>query len=90
MRCSVDGGRGPAIVAAVRELADELRQQGPSTASGSTPCAAEELTELLQIRAVGLERVARESALELEVGEKVERELVQTLGGTSGNRGHAG
>ena len=35
----------------------------------------EELAQLTQIRGVRLERVARETALELEVGEEVERQV---------------
>ena len=37
--------------------------------------AAEELGELLQVGPVGLERVARQAALELEVAEEVERQV---------------
>ena len=36
--------------------------------------------ELLQVGAVGIERVARETALELEVGEEVEHEVLVWVG----------
>ena len=48
----------------------------------------EELPELEQIGAIRLERVAREPALELEVGEEVEDELA-VVGARSGLDGHA-
>ena len=35
---------------------------------------AQELPELQQVRAVGLQRVARQAPLELEVGEELEHE----------------
>jgi hypothetical protein len=50
---------------------------------------------LQQVRAVGLERVAREPALELEVGEEVEHQVLERLGrrgrvGRSVDDGHRG
>ena len=52
--------------------------------SGSRPGALEVRAELQQVGAVGLERVARQAALELEVGEEVEHEVLERLG--SGRR----
>ena len=47
------------------------------TASASRPLQVRAV--LQQVRAVGLERVAREPALELEVGEEVEQEVLERL-----------
>ena len=44
--------------------------------------AAQPLAELQQVGAVGLERVARQAALELEVGEEVEQQVLERLGAT--------
>ena len=54
------------------------------TASGSLPRAPEPLAELEQVGAVGLERVARQAALELEVGEEVEQQVLERLGRAEG------
>ena len=52
----------------------------PSLESAALP-PLQEATELQQIRPVGLQRVPREAALELEVGEEVEHEVLEaTLG----------
>ncbi len=48
------------------------------------PLSPKKLAVLLQIGAVGLERVARQPSLELEVGEEVERQLGQMAGGGGG------
>ncbi len=44
--------------------------------------ALQELTELLQVGAVGLERIPRQPALELQVGDEVERQLGKPAGGS--------
>ena len=43
------------------------------------PAALQEAAELQEIRAIGLERVARQSALELEVGQEVEEQMLEAV-----------
>ena len=54
-----------------------------STASGSSRRARPGTPRTAQVAAVGLERVAREPALEFQVGEEVEQELLETRGGAA-------
>ena len=51
--------RGPAVLAAARQLADERRQVLPIHPERIDPSATEELAELGQVGAVGVERVPR-------------------------------
>ena len=71
------GGR--LALAAVGELGDELREPGVVEAQQVAPGPAQPLAELQEVGAVGLERVAREPAFELEVREEVEDEVVVGL-----------
>ena len=81
------GGR--LALAPVGELGDELGEPGVVEAQRVAPGPAQPVAELQQVGAVGLERVAREPALELEVGEEVEHEVVVGLGaGRSGDERH--
>ena len=47
--------------------------------AGGLPAGVEETAELEQVRAVGLERVARQPALEFEVGEEVQHQVLEGL-----------
>ena len=68
---------GGAVVS-VCQLADELGEQLAVHSQWLDAVAAEELAELLQVRAVGLKRVARQSVLEPQaVGELVEQAVGQ-------------
>src|SRR5271157_6523212 len=58
------------------ELGQERRQIAVARLKRAHPAAVEEGAELEEIRAVGLERVARKSPLELEIGEEVERQML--------------
>ena len=72
------GGR--LAVAPVGELGDELGEPGVVERQRVAPGPAQPFAELQQVGAVGLERVARQPALELEVGEEVEHEVLVGLG----------
>jgi hypothetical protein len=63
---------GRALLAAGRQLGQELRQLAMGDPGSGQPAPIEELPELEQVRAVGIERVARQPPLELEIGEEVE------------------
>src|SRR3954447_25081592 len=67
------------VAAALGELGDELVEPGVVEVEGVAPRALEPVPELQQVGAVGLERVAGEPALELEVGEEVEHEMLIRL-----------
>ncbi len=58
------------------ELGQERRQIPMARLQGAHPAALEEGAELEEIRAVGLERVARQAPLELQIGEEVERQML--------------
>jgi len=47
---------------------------------------ARDVAELQQVRAIGLERVARQAALELEIGEEVQQQRLDRGGARCGNR----
>ena len=76
MRWSVAGARG-GLAPASRSASSETNAIRSTVVhlERIELVALEELAELLQIGAVGLERVARQPALELEVAEEVERQL---------------
>ena len=67
------GGRHRrAALAAGRQLGQEGAEVGVLDVDDVDAATAEEGPELQQVGAIGLERVARQPALELEVGEEVE------------------
>src|SRR4051794_10183693 len=74
-------------VAAERELGDEPGQAGVVERERVAARAPQPVAELEEVGAVRLERVARQAALELEVCEEVEHEVLVRLGGT--RDGHA-
>ena len=61
-----------------RELGQEVGDVGRRRPRPSVP-AGEEGAELQQVRPVGLERVARHAALELQIGEEVEHQLYEAV-----------
>jgi hypothetical protein len=76
-------------LAARRELGDELGEPGVVELQRIAARALQPLAELQEVGAVGLERVAREPALELEVGEEVEDEVLEGLDGDGHGTGFA-
>ena len=77
-RLAVDGGRRRRGAPIARgEPGQEVRQVGGGRRGGVGAVLSEEAAELEQVRAVRLERVARQAALELEVGEEVEHEMLE-------------
>ena len=66
-----------ALAGARGQLGQERREVAVPGLPHVQPAAVEELPELEQVRAIGLERVAREAPLELEVGEEVERQPLE-------------
>ncbi len=92
-------GRRP-CAAAWRARPAGARRRPPASAatnSASSACVerrgrrrrvrCEVRAELQQVGAVGLERVARQAALELEVGEEVEHEVLERLEGSDDGHG---
>ena len=75
-------GDGRSALAAVGQLRDEERQVARLDVERVAPDPAQKLAVLLKVGSVGLERVARQPTLELEVGQEVERELGQSTGGS--------
>jgi hypothetical protein len=77
------------VPAARGKLAQERREVHVLGRQHVGPAAAQERPELQKVRAVRLERVARQPALELEIGEEVEDVVLERprLGG--GVDGHA-
>jgi len=70
------GGRGSRpLVVSGRELGHERRQVDAGRRERVDGAPRQEVAELLQIGAVGLQRVARQPTLQLEVGEEVERQF---------------
>jgi hypothetical protein len=51
-----------------------------ASVASSDPAPAHELPELQQVRAVGLERVARQTPLQLQIGQEVEHEWLDLSG----------
>ncbi len=70
------------------EAGDEARQVG--VRDRERVAAVQVVAELEQVAAVGLERVARQAALELEVGEEVQDEVLERLGGRGRGEGSVG
>jgi len=79
------GGRGRLAVA-LREAGEEVGDVGARRVHRRLPARVQEAPELEQVRAVGLERVARQAALELEVREEVQHQVLETAA-TAGSRG---
>ena len=61
------------------ELGEKARELGVAERRRVVAVAHEEVAELQEVGAVGLERVARQPALELEVGEEVEHVVLEAL-----------
>jgi hypothetical protein len=80
------GRRRLAILVAGGEVGDEVREVGVGGDQRVRVGAAQVCSQLLEVRPVGLERVAREAAFELEVGQEVEQEVLERLG--RGRDGH--
>ena len=68
---------GPAV--AGREVGEELGDVGRPHRERVGFVRGEELAVLEQVGAVGVQRVAREAALQLQVGEEVEDEALEAL-----------
>src|SRR4029453_16245966 len=62
---------------AAGERLQEVRDVARLRLQGGHPALLKEAPELEQVRAVRVERVAREAPLELEVGEEVEYEVLE-------------
>ena len=77
MRPSVRGGDRRTALAPRGQLVQERGEIAVGRALDGQPAAVQVGAELLQVGAVGLERVAREPALELEVGEEVGDEALR-------------
>ena len=73
------GRGGRASLPAAGELVREGGQVGVRDVQRIVLRAREPLAVLQEVGAVGLERVARKAALELEVGEKVEQQVLERL-----------
>src|SRR3954468_1175092 len=73
------GLRARLVASPLGELGDELRERGVVEVRRIMARALEPVTELEQVGAVRLERVAGQPALELEVGEEVEHEVLIRL-----------
>ena len=84
------GDRGPAGLA-VGQLGDEFRELAMRDLQGADPLPLQEGAVLGQVRAVGLERVARQPPLQLQVGQEVERQVGERprRGRMDGGGGHA-
>ncbi len=66
---------------AVGELGEKRREVAMTNVERAHTAATQKLPELQQIDAVGLQRVAREPALELQIGEEVEHEALDARAG---------
>ena len=64
-------GHGRALSRTAGQLGQERREIAVASLGRAQIAAPQELAELQQVRAVGLERVARQAALQLQVGEEV-------------------
>ena len=85
------GRDGRALRAAGRQLGEKAGELGVAERRRVEAVAREEVAELQQVGAVGLQRVARQAALELEVGEEVEHVVLERArGGCWAGDGHAG
>ena len=73
------GGGGWRLAIALRETGEEVRDVGARGARRRLSTSVEEAPELEQVRSVGLQRIARQPALELEVGEEVEHQMLERL-----------
>ncbi len=60
-----------------RQLGQKRGKVAVAGLDGAQAAAVQELAEREQVRAVGVERVARQPPLELEIGEKVEEEMLE-------------
>ncbi|MGB0095483.1 MAG: hypothetical protein WBP81_23460 [Solirubrobacteraceae bacterium] len=65
---------------AVGQLAEERGQLGVLDREHVTPVVGEKRAELNQVAAVGIDRVAREAALALEIGKQGQHELLEGFG----------
>ena len=74
------------VLTPVGDLGREGAQLGVPDRERIVAGAPEPLAELEQVGAVGLQRVAREPALELQVGEEVEQQVLERLGARRGRR----
>ena len=81
-------GHGRALAVTAGELGHEGGEVGVLELERVLARLLQVRAELQQVRAVGLERVAGEPALELEVGEEVEHEVLECV--RSCDDGHAG
>ncbi len=80
------GAGGPVL--AGRQLGEELADVGRAGRQRVDVVGGEVLAVLVQVGAVGVERVAREAALQLQVGEEVEDEALEA--GLGSDRGRCG
>jgi hypothetical protein len=72
-------GDGRAVVVPGGELGGEGGEVGVGDGERVEPAAAQPGAVLEQVGAIGLERVARQPPLELEVGEEVEQQVLERL-----------
>jgi hypothetical protein len=70
-----------AILGPGRQVGDEVGQVAVAGLQGVLAGLTQVGAELEQVGPVGLERVARQAALELEVGQEVEQQVLERLGG---------
>ena len=70
------------------QLVDERGQLVALDSKGVTPAIGKERAELSQVDAVRRERVARQSTLQLEVGQEVEHESLERLGSPERDSSH--
>src|SRR3984957_18242219 len=64
-------------VAAARKLGEKCRQVAVLGIERRDSTRRQEHSQLREVRLVGVQRVARKPALELEIGEKVERQPLE-------------
>ena len=79
MRCRVAGAAAGLSSRPLAISDDESAQLGVSDRERIVAAAPQPVAELQQVGAVGLERVARQAALELEVGEEVEQQVLERV-----------
>jgi hypothetical protein len=71
------GGRGARAVVAGHQAGQVVGEVGAGGVEDGQSPLGEEAAHLQEVGAVGLERVAREAALELEVGQEVEHQMLE-------------
>src|SRR3954454_614068 len=78
-RLAVDGGRrgGAVVVVAGRQVGEEVADLTRAGVERRQVVLLQVATELEQVAAVCLESVAREAALELQIGQEVEHEVLE-------------